>query len=208
MSGVWTDFKTESVEDQQKFILPLTRNTEKLFYNQRMIVDNKVLTEPRAWRISKINRINQNGTVLVTLYQDIFDQNKDYIELDEYGNVIGMWADYYLQPINPDPEDVSTIYSVITYSSKAQLKIGGSYKKFTVTFYDNEEEVGFEPGAWSYTIDGEDASSLISEIAGESDNQIKVKFIGDESYLDKQLVITYTSDSGVTSSVTVDIIGL
>ena len=208
MSGVWTDFKTESVEDQQKFILPLTRNTEKLFYNQRMIVDNKVLTEPRAWRISKINRINQNGTVLVTLYQDIFDQNKDYIELDEYGNVVGMWADYYLQPINPDPEDVSTIYSVITYSSKAQLKIGGSYKKFTVTFYDNEEEVGFEPGAWSYTIDGEDASSLISEIAGESDNQIKVKFIGDESYLDKQLVITYTSDSGVTSSVTVDIIAL
>ena len=196
------------MEDQQKFILPLTRNTEKLFYNQRMIVDNKVLTEPRAWRISKINRINQNGTVLVTLYQDIFDQNKDYIELDEYGNVVGMWADYYLQPINPDPEDVSTIYSVITYSSKAQLKIGGSYKKFTVTFYDNEEEVGFEAGAWSYTIDGEDASSLISEIAGESDNQIKVKFIGDESYLDKQLVITYTSDSGVTSSVTVDIIAL
>ena len=43
------DFKIQSPEDQQKFIVPLNRDSETLFYSQRMIIDNNVLTEPRVF---------------------------------------------------------------------------------------------------------------------------------------------------------------
>jgi len=45
----------------------MTRDTETLFYNHRMIIDAKVETEPRAWLISKINRISPNGICRITL---------------------------------------------------------------------------------------------------------------------------------------------
>jgi hypothetical protein len=51
----------------------MTRETETLFYNIRMIIDAKVETEPRAWLISKVNRISPNGICRVTLTQDNFD---------------------------------------------------------------------------------------------------------------------------------------
>lgn len=207
-SGIWTDFKITVPENEQKFILPMTRNTEHLFYNQRLIIDNHVLTEPLAWKISKVNRINQNGTVLITLAQDMFDQNKDYIELDTNGNVIGMWADYYDEPINSDPIPTSSVYSVITFSAKAQLKVGGGYKKFATKFYNDGVEIPPENGTWSFTIDGVDASALVDFVAGATDSEMKIKFLGDDEYLGKQMIITYTSISSVASNVTVDIIGL
>ena len=81
----------------------MTRDTETLFYNHRMIVDTKVDTEPRAWLISKVNRISPNGICRVTLYQDKFDSHKDFIERDENGNIIGMWANYYSSNLEPEP---------------------------------------------------------------------------------------------------------
>ncbi len=47
VSGIWTDHITTTTEDQYKFAVPLNRDTEKLYYNQRIIIDNKVLSEPR-----------------------------------------------------------------------------------------------------------------------------------------------------------------
>ena len=104
---VWLDYKIQSVEDQQKFAVPMTRDTETLFYNIRMIVDTKVETEPRSWLISKVNRISPNGICRVTLAQDIFNPHTDYIEKDEDGNIVGLWADYYKSNIEPTevPED-------------------------------------------------------------------------------------------------------
>lgn len=207
-SGIWEDDKFSSVEDQQKFMLPLTRTTEHLFYNQRMIVDNFVLTQPRAWQISKINRINQNGVVLITLKQDRFDQTRDYIELDDNGNVIGMWADYYAESIQPIPDVEDNIYAVITYAAKPQIKVAGSYKKLTVTFYKNNEETNWISGTWSYTIDGLDVSGLITSIDGDDGSQIKIRFDGDDSYIGKTLVVSYTTSTGIVANVNLDIIGL
>ena len=87
-------YKIQSVEDQQKLAVPMTRDTETLFYNVRMLVDTKV-DNPRAWLISKVNRISPNGICRITLAQDIFDQHTDYIEKDKNGDIIGMWANYY-----------------------------------------------------------------------------------------------------------------
>ena len=219
-------YKITSIEDQQKFIVPLNDITEHLWYNQRMIIDAKVSTEPRAWEISKINRISPNGLVKVTLAQDNFDQNNDYIERDINGNIIGMWADYYNtvikeeQKINAD-ENI-THYSSITYSGiKPQIKIGGSYKKFTVNFYDsnNSEEIEFKNGNWKFFIrnkdetiteaqDGSDIVQFLDTASDLNENQIKVKFIGDSSYIGNILIISYIDELGGQSIVEMEIMGL
>ena len=183
-----------------------------------MIIDAPVLSEPRAWNVSKVNRIKNEGLVMVTLAQDKYDQNRDYIELNDDGNVIGMWASYWdlsVEPTLPSEQDnQSSEYSEITYSGVSpQIKVGGSYKKFTVNFYNELGEIAFKTGDWSFTIDGSDASSVITTLLPSlskdlEENQIKVKFIGDADYIGKNLIVTYISASGIKSSVTMDIVGL
>lgn len=192
----------------------MNRTTELLYYNQRLILDNNILTEPRTWQISKIDRIISNGLSIFTCAQNMFDEHKDYIELDKYGNVIGMWADYWesnITPISPDNPVISNIYSEITYSGvKPQLKVGGNYKKFTVTFYDKDAVIPYREGVWSYTIDGVDASDLVTMPDSSSDteeNQIKIKFTGNKTYIGKVMTITHTSNT-IVSSIDIEIVGL
>lgn len=132
---------------------------------------------------------------MVTMAQDEFDQLHDVIEYDENGNVIGMWADL-IQPdnIEQDPtDDTRPIYSKIFYAgTNPNIKIGGSYKKYTVKFYDEDGEIDYMPGNWSYTINGIDASDLL-EISTTSldENQIKIKFIGGDDYIGETLVVEF-----------------
>ena len=199
-------------EDQDKFLVPLNRDTEKIFYNQRLIIDAKVITEPRVWQISKINRISPNGIVRATIVQKQFDPHTDYIELDDDGNVVGMWASYYSDGIvasNPQEDTDSDVYSSISFSGAKtpQMKIGGNAKTFTVSFYREGVEINHKPGNWSYEIDGVDASELIQESV-MSENQVKIKFIGDESHIGEILTVSYATDSGIKSSVKMNLIGI
>ena len=209
-AGLWTDYRIQQPEDQQKFAVPMNRDTETLFYNHRMIIDSKVESEPRAWLVSKINRLAPNGICRITLSQDTFDQHKDYIEHDVNGNIVGMWADYFGSVIKPEPvsHDVpTTLSSSVTCSGKPQFKVGGSAKTFTVTFYNAEgEQVAYQSGTWSYKIDDVDVSTLLT-VTDVSDGKIKVKFDGDDSYIGKILTITFTSGE-VVSSLDVEILAL
>ena len=222
---MWQDYRFESVEDQQKFIVPINRETEKIYYNLRMIVDNRgIETEPRAWRVSKVNRLTSNGLVNVTLAQDRFDQFKDWIERedpeDPTSKIIGMWANgraYIPQKPPADHEIVipSADRSEITYSGKKPvIKVGGSYKKFSVVFYEQNEVVGYQDSTWAFTIklpSGEtvDATDLVSVLETETDGTIKVKYVGDDTYLGNILVITNTATTGtITSTCEVEITGL
>ena len=194
-SGVWIDFKIQSPEDQQKFIVPLNRDSETLFYNQRMIIDANVLTEPRAWKITKVNRISPNGLNRLTLAQDRFDQHKDYIEKNSDGDVIGMWADYYQNDIEPMPEIFvpKTEGVNIIYSGKSPVvKIGGSYKTLSIVTSDGDDVDTI--GSWSFTVDGNDVSEFVQIITSDNSetlksNQIKIKFVGSYDYFGKILLV-------------------
>lgn len=204
-SGIWVKYDIEKPEDQYQFILPLMRETENLFYNLRMILDNKVLTEPRAWHITKVNRLEVSGLVRITLAQDRFDAHKDFIELDENGNVIGMWADYFVEgqlvPEDYEPKQIpKNLYMVMTYSgTKPELKVKGSFKKFTVKYYIKEEEQPYSAGEWSYELKDGDLITPITgiseylEVETLSNNQIKAKFIGDASNIGKVIIIKNTA---------------
>ena len=194
----------------------MTRDTETLFYNVRMLIDSNVETEMRAWLISKVNRISPNGICRVTLTQDIFDQHKDYIERDESGNIVGKWADYFNSNIEPTPiipdEDQpissSTVTSKITCSGKPQFKIGGSAKTFTVTYYNQDNEVveDYPVGDWTFSVDGVPVDEELLTLTPDG-NKVKVKFLGDDSYIGKILTVTNTSGDAV-ASLQIEIIAL
>lgn len=209
-SGVWLDYKFETGNDQQMCMLPLNRDTEKLWYNQRLIIDNNVLTEPVTWVITKINRIANNGTVKLTFAQDFFDPHKDYIEYDSEGNVIGKWADYYVDGISPeDKPDTDGITAKVSVVGKPKVKVGGGYKRLYVNFFNDEEEIGYINGTWSYSVDGNDASTLVDvSTEGLKVNEISLMFIGTDYYIGKVLLVTYTTDSNISDSIELSISGL
>ena len=204
---------------QSVFILPLTRESEHLFYNVRMIIDNKVLTEPRAWKITKVNRLDANGLTKITLAQDRFDAHKDYIELNESGEVMGMWADYFaegqVEPVDYNPIVNENLHMEITYSgTKPEIKVNGSFKKLTAKFYEDEEEQPYASQNWSYALkDGDIITPIVDtseylEISnqGVTSQQVKIKFIGDASNIGKVLVV-YNEETiyGVPVSASVEL---
>lgn len=133
--------------------------------------------------------------------QDLFNPDTDVIEVDKDGNWIAAWADLKKEgnvqqdePINPaEAED----YAIITYSgAKPQLKVNGSYKTITITYYNSDEIITNQmPGEWSYWIDDVNVGELIQTLTTDDENKIKIKFLGDEDYLGKILIIRNTKDS-------------
>lgn len=174
----------------------------------------------------------------MTFAQNKFDQHNDYIEKDEEGNVIGMYADYFKHhtevvdgadeiedhiesiepssnPSNPsDPiqdDEQHVITSIITCSGKRQIKVGGSAKTLTVTFYEDDSEISdIVTNSFSFSIDDEDATDLI-RVMPISENMIKVNFLGNDDYLGKTLTVTNMSnvnDTDVVSTLDIEIIPL
>ena len=194
----------------------MTRETETLFYNHRMIIDTFVEAEPKAWLISKTNRLSPNGICRVTLTQDVFDQHRDYIECDVTGKVIGMWADYYVSNIEPSPvePDISedgkldAFSSTITCSGKNQIRVGGSSKTLTVSFQDNNgDPIEYQQGEWYFSLDDEPLSNDLLLVTPISDGKVTIKFLGDDEYIGKILQAKFISGD-VVSSLNIEIIAL
>ena len=202
-SGLWTDLRFTSQENQDKVWLPLNPITEKIWYtnesskNMRVLVssftDNAI-----AWQISKVENAQPLGIQKLTLYQDFFDQHRDYIEKDSDGNIIGMWASYFDSEIAPTDPDTPTVPpSSITArisASTSTIKVGGSYKNLTVNlFNDSNEDITTEYAdatfTWTCFIDNEDCTDKVTWRAGTEYNQKKVKFPNDSSVIGKILSV-------------------
>lgn len=202
-SGLWTDLRFTSQENQDKVWLPLNPITEKIWYtnesskNMRVLVssftDNAI-----AWQISKVENAQPLGVQKLTLYQDFFDQHRDYIEKDDNGNIVGMWASYFDSEIAPtDPSTPTTPPSSITAkisASTSTIKVGGSYKNLTVNlFNDSNEDITTEYAdatfTWTCSIDNEDWTDKVTWRAGTEYNQKKVKFPNDTSVIGKILSV-------------------
>ena len=80
--------------------MPLNKYTEKFWYNDDLnrtmrLVVSAPTEHPTVWKVTKIENTKPMGIQKLTLYQNFWDEHKDYIEKDEEGHVIGMYADYY-----------------------------------------------------------------------------------------------------------------
>ena len=157
--------------------------------------------------------MNPSGVIHYTCVQDLYNPHTDVIEYDEDGNWIAAWADLKkegnIQQDKPVDPAVVDDYAVITYfGAKPQLKVNGSYKTLTITYYNSGELINNQtPGEWSFWIDDVDVSELIQILSTSDENKIKIKFLGDEEYLDKILVIRNTRDS-VVAEINFEIISL
>lgn len=155
--------------------------------------------------------MNVKGIARYTFKQAQWDEHTDYIERDEDNNVLGIWCNWFdnnLEPEAPSPAP-ENIYSTITYSgTKPEIKINGSYKKLTVTFYKNDEPIMYQHGDWKFTIDNLDVSNFIKiDSSNLGENQIKIKFCADDTYIGKVLNVTFESFTGVKSNVEFNIVG-
>lgn len=196
-SGVWLDFKQETVENQRKCRLPFNDISALLYYNQRIII-SAPMEEPITWRITKVENTTPLGINAITFAQDKFDQHTDYIEKDIDGNVIGMWADYYASAILPTDSDnppvetpnFDNIYAKISYSGrKPEIKVEGSARTLTVKYYDDfGDEVRHDPGEWYFELDGEDISSELEVVISGADATIS--YVGSYDYLGEIITVT------------------
>ena len=205
-SGIWRDYNFESFDNVDKAFLPLNEITKNIKYvnddnlNQRMVISAKMDT-PLVWRITKIENTKPLGIMQFTLKQTSYDSHKDYIEKDDDGNIIGMWADYFDTEIKPLDHSIPNIseevgaISKITASTYA-LKVGGSYKMLTFKLFDlagNDITEKYQNAQFNWTCGFDDKNlfddSLVSWRKGNSFNQIRIKFSNNKSYLNKVLSV-------------------
>ena len=221
-NGLWVDRYFTVTENQEIIFLPTNTISDNISYiskdnesNQRMIIDipnygDKNWT-PNAFKVSKIERANTKGRTKVTLAQSTFDQHSDYIEKDNDGNIIGLWADFYSSNIEPTDPDTpsptpSNIYGKITASTSI-IKVGGSYKALTLKLYDaDDNEITDDYSSatfdWTCYIKGnetDDLSDKVTWLNGSLFNKNKIKFPDDRSYLNKILVIKCVVDGIMTT---------
>ena len=202
-SGLWTDLRFTSQENQDKVWLPINNITDKIWYTNDASTNMRVLVSaptehPIAWNISKVENAQPFGLQKLTLYQDFFDQHRDYIEKDFDGNITGLWADYFDSEITPtDPSTPTTPLSSITArisASTSTIKVGGSYKNLTANlFNDSNEDITTEYAdatfTWTCNIDDEDWTDKVTWRDGTEFNQKKLRFPNDTSTIGKILSV-------------------
>lgn len=218
-SGLWVDRYIYALDDLNKIFLPLNSITENISYlnedgdNQRLILSAKV-PKPLTWKVSKFENTKPIGIIRLSLKQDQFNPNTDYIERDANGNIIGMYADYYKSEVEPiEPIDIiptqNNICCILT-SSTANIKVGGSYKLITANIMDTNNNnfditnnYSTSTFDWSCSIDGVDCTSngIVSWLPQSDFNKMKVKFSNNKSYLNKILLIKCTIDNVIIGEI-------
>ena len=195
--------------------------TEKLYYtaniggtpiNQRMVVSARTET-PTVWQISKVENAAPFGLQRLTLKQDRWNDDTDFIDVDDTDDLFAMYANYNISGLTPQDADDTKPTCTIDYASQ-ELKLGGSYRTFTATVFSRRgEDVtdDVEDIAWSIMIGDVDlvAQELV-KVLGEG-RKIKIKFLGDRSYLTKIVTITFSctyNDKQMSASTDVVIVAV
>lgn len=215
-SGIWVDNVTASQQNQELLFIPTNEVSDTIYYvsesdenNQRLIVDVSNYSidnwTPNTWVVSKVERVNVRGRTKLTLYQKPFNSTTDYIEKDENGLIIGLWANYFgsVTPTDPSTPTPSSITAKIS-ASTSTIKVGGSYKSLTVNLYnDSNEDITTEYSdatfTWSCSIDNEDWTDKVTWRAGTEFNQKKLKFPSDTSTIGKILTVKCTIEKDNTT---------
>lgn len=204
--GTYTDRVYTRPDNQQKALLPLNPITESIWYtdnddeSMRIVISAKT-KHPVVWKITKYETAQPLGILTLTLYQNYWNEHTDYIEKDENGNIIGMWADYFKSSITPtDPSTPTPTPSSTTArisASTSTIKVGGSYKNLTLNLYnDSNEDITTEYSdatiSWSCSIENEDWTDKVIWRDGTEFNQKKLKFPNDTSTIGKILTVKCT----------------
>ena len=208
-AGLWIDRYFYSLDDVANIWIPLNTITQHFGYsnmigqNQRVCIGAKTPI-PLTYKISKVNNAKPIGIIQATLDQDNFNQHLDYVERDNDGNIIGMWANYFDNIVEPPVEDsIPDIPKCELATANQTLRVGGSYKTITAKFSRNDIDLSDQYSSivktWNIYVDGEDitATNLVTIKEDSAANAIKVKFANERSYINKVITVRCTVDKSV-----------
>jgi hypothetical protein len=193
-SGVWLDYTTQTVENQEVLWLPTNDDARTIIYDTKILKSSSGRYPPLKWTITKIEDSAVDGISRFTMAQDQFDPSKDNAEL--------MIADYYQSYVEPEAPEIEESASItdleITYSGLPAVRAGGGYKKFTLKERVNDELIDVTDAVeWSVDFRGSE-DNLTQSV---KDNVFKVKCTNDYSLIGKTFVITAQSGHSSTSIV-------
>ena len=162
---------------------------------------------PRSWQVSKCEDMLMGdfGLMRLTFVQVAFNDAVDFVDYnatnpDGSKDVYAMYANYYGSSSLPEEDTNVSDASIICELSAStnSIKVGGSYKTITATFYDGSGEditdlylSELSIDDWKFYIDGVkiENGDLITVLEQTEPNKIKVKFTNNMNYLTKTLVI-------------------
>lgn len=199
-SGVWLDYVSQTVENQEVMWLPTNNDTRTILYDTKFLKSSPGRYPALKWTVTKIEDSAVDGISRFTMAQTQFDPAKDNCEL--------MVADYWESAVEPEIlelEEVPTPSSLqITYSGKPAVRAGGGYKKFRLKTNVNGELVdASEDVEWSIDFGGKEDKLECSVV----DNVFRVKCVNDYSLIGQTFTITAENNRS-TESIVVEVIGL
>lgn len=199
-SGVWLDYTTQTVENQEVMWLPTNEDTKTIQYDTKFLKSSPGRYPALKWSITKIEDTATEGISKFTMAQTQFDPAVDNCDL--------MIADYwenYVEPELPKVETTPIESEVeIVYAGSPVVRAGGSYKKFTLKRY---VEGGLEDFSddieWVIDFNGkEDKLTCLKQ-----DNICKIKCEDDYSLIGDTFSIFAKSAYG-SQSIVVEVISL
>ena len=186
-SGVWLDYTTQTVENQEVMWLPSNDDTKTILYDTKFLKSSPGRYPALKWTVTKIEDSATEGISRFTMAQTQFDAAKDNVEL--------MVADYWesaVEPELPEMEETPTLSDLeIIYSGKPAVRAGGGYKKFALKSRVKGELVDVA-GDVKWDIDFSDSDPTKLEYSAVN-NVFKVKCANDYSLIGKTFTITAVS---------------
>lgn len=183
-SGVWLDYTTQTVENQEVAWLPTNDDTKTILYDTKFMKSSEGRYPPLVWKVSKIEDTATDGISRFTMTQEQFNPSTDNANL--------MIADYWESAVEPElleTEEVPTVSDLeIVYSGKPAVRAGGGYKKLALKSRIDDKLIDtVDDIEWSIDFpDGDVAQLETSEV----DNILKVKCKPDYSLIGKTFTVT------------------
>lgn len=200
-SGVWLDYITQSVENQEVMWLPTNSDTRTILYDTKFLKSSDGRYPPLAWKVSKIEDTATEGISKFTMTQEMFDPSKDNVDL-----MIANYYSSYVEPELPEAEETPIISDLeIVYSGQPTVRAGGGYKKFSLKSHIDGKLVDVSTNVeWSVDFCDVDPEKIQTVING---NIFKVKCTNDYSLIGKTFTITAKSEHS-SKSIIVEVISL
>lgn len=226
-SGLYTDHKMTSFDEQDKFYLPYNQISAGLRHDMRLCI-SMLQKEPWTYRITKVNNTTPKGIITYTVKQDRYDQEHDYVQLDpnepDYGD---MYPDYYVSSVGAEVNDNFDCnkaeyekYILIIESANDKVKLGTA-KVLTAKVYDganNDVTDLYKKCDCNWNFGGVDENLItdkkfwLDEYRDENEDikyrfKCKFKFIGDEFSLNERINVTCELED-LSSNILLDIVAL
>ena len=199
-SGVWLDYYTQTVENQEVFWLPTNDDARTIVYDTKFLKSSEGRYPPLRWTITKIEDTAVEGISMFTLAQDQFDSAKDNAEL-----MIANYYDSYVEPEVLETEEIQTVSDLeIVYSGSPVVRAGGGYKKFTLKERIDGKLVDASDVKWSIDFQDGGLDKLENSV---KDNVFKVKCLPFYDLVGKTFMITAESKYS-SKSLIVEVVSL